>query len=410
MQEEPVQEKPVREELAQLEPAQDESAQEEPVQEEPAQEEPTQEEPAQEEPTQEEPAQEEPAREATTQEAPEDWEVSEIYPADNAGEYAAQLCRAKALTPEQLVHEAVLLMEEDRHAEAVALLDTVRKAPKADLAQETLYNGYVLGADLPVGRPGWLNRTNNALVKLQSQVSDRTGPLRSLQEAMLVSAALQALLFPEMAYDYDLYNTGSFYVSTELSADFPAESAVLKRIMEKSINTEKEKKSESREKCSVDDQSNRSDVNQHGDNVSKATKPKGTDKPVSTGGFWEGVKRVVKNAGDFVAEHKEEIGLGALAILGTVAEIAINSNNDSDDEGIGVSHEGFGDYSYSSFTDDCELPDSFSVPDEREYPETHASPQEHTVPGHGQHYHTKDGVIWKEKEAYTRGGKHPDEE
>lgn len=57
---------------------------------------------------------------------------------------------------------------------------------------------------------------------------------------------------------------------------------------------------------------------------------------MSTGGFWEGVKRVVKNAGDFVAEHKEEIGLGALAILGTVAEIAINSNDDSDDEGIGV--------------------------------------------------------------------------
>lgn len=178
----------------------------------------------------------------------------------------------------------------------------------------------------------------------------------------------------------------------------------------KSINTEKEDKSEEREKCSVDDRSDRSDVNQHGDNVLKATKPKGTDKPVSTGGFWEGVKRVVKNAGDFVAEHKEEIGLGALAILGTVAEIAINSNDDSDDEGIGVSHEGIGDYSYSSFSDDCELPDSLSVPDEREYPDTHSSPQEHTVPRHGQHYHTKDGVIWKEKEAYTRGRNHPDEE
>ena len=40
----------------------------------------------------------------------------------------------------------------------------------------------------------------------------------------------------------------------------------------------------------------------------------------------------------------------------------------------------------------------------RIYPETHASPQEHIVPGHGQHYHTKDGVIWKEKDPYTRGG------
>ena len=35
----------------------------------------------------------------------------------------------------------------------------------------------------------------------------------------------------------------------------------------------------------------------------------------------------------------------------------------------------------------------------------HSSPSEHTVPGHGQHYHTKDGVIWKEKDPYKRGGK-----
>ena len=34
----------------------------------------------------------------------------------------------------------------------------------------------------------------------------------------------------------------------------------------------------------------------------------------------------------------------------------------------------------------------------------HSSPSEHIVPGHGQHYHTKDGVIWKEKDPYKRGG------
>ena len=38
-----------------------------------------------------------------------------------------------------------------------------------------------------------------------------------------------------------------------------------------------------------------------------------------------------------------------------------------------------------------------------------SSPKEHIVPGHGQHYHTKDGVIWKEKDPYSRGGKHNDD-
>ena len=33
-----------------------------------------------------------------------------------------------------------------------------------------------------------------------------------------------------------------------------------------------------------------------------------------------------------------------------------------------------------------------------------SSPREHEVPGHGQHYHTKDGIIWKEKGSYRRGG------
>ena len=43
------------------------------------------------------------------------------------------------------------------------------------------------------------------------------------------------------------------------------------------------------------------------------------------------------------------------------------------------------------------------------YPDKRSSPEEHTAPAHGQHDHTKDGVIWKEKEPYQRGGKHDDE-
>ena len=231
-QEEPTQGESAQEEPAQEEPAQEEPAQEEPAQEEPVQEKPVQEELAQLEPVQEEPTQEESVQETTTQEIEENWELSEIYPADNAEEYAAQLCNKMKINTEQLVHEAVLLMADDRHAEAAALLDTVRKAPKAEPAQETLYAAYAMGADLPVSRPVWLNRTNNALVQLQSRIANEAGELRGLQEAMLASAALQTLLFPDMAYDHDLYNTGSFYVGSEFEANYPEEYAVMRRIAE----------------------------------------------------------------------------------------------------------------------------------------------------------------------------------
>lgn len=33
-----------------------------------------------------------------------------------------------------------------------------------------------------------------------------------------------------------------------------------------------------------------------------------------------------------------------------------------------------------------------------------SSPDEHTVRSHGQHYHTRDGLIWREKNSYSRGG------
>ncbi len=34
-----------------------------------------------------------------------------------------------------------------------------------------------------------------------------------------------------------------------------------------------------------------------------------------------------------------------------------------------------------------------------------SSPDEHSVRSHGQHYNTKEGRIWKEKDSYSRGGK-----
>ncbi len=34
-----------------------------------------------------------------------------------------------------------------------------------------------------------------------------------------------------------------------------------------------------------------------------------------------------------------------------------------------------------------------------------ATPHENDVPGHKQRYHTKDGVVWRYKAPYHRGGK-----
>lgn len=34
-----------------------------------------------------------------------------------------------------------------------------------------------------------------------------------------------------------------------------------------------------------------------------------------------------------------------------------------------------------------------------------ATPHENDVPGHKQRYHTKDGVVWRDKAPYHRGGK-----
>lgn len=36
---------------------------------------------------------------------------------------------------------------------------------------------------------------------------------------------------------------------------------------------------------------------------------------------------------------------------------------------------------------------------------THTSPNEHMVKGHGQHYNTKHGREWREKQPYSRGSK-----
>lgn len=60
-----------------------------------------------------------------------------------------------------------------------------------------------------------------------------------------------------------------------------------------------------------------------------------------------------------------------------------------------------------NYDSSSEPEDDYSEPSTvRDYPDERSSPEKHTVTEHGQHYHTKHGVIWKEKESYQRGGKH----
>lgn len=98
------------------------------------------------------------------------------------------------------------------------------------------------------------------------------------------------------------------------------------------------------------------------------------------------------------------VGVAAVAIW---TEAIANSGKGS---GSGSRSSSSDDYFSSPSNDDYVDPldtDEYDdTPSGREYLDERSSPEEHTVSPHGQHYHTKDGVIWKEKEPYQRGGKH----
>lgn len=101
------------------------------------------------------------------------------------------------------------------------------------------------------------------------------------------------------------------------------------------------------------------------------------------------------------------VGIAALAVG---ADAIVNSGNGS---GGGSRSSSSDDYpsrsSDDDYADSLDSDDYDSSSSDRNYPDERSSPEEHTVPAHGQHYHTKDGVIWKEKESYQRGGKHDDD-
>ena len=96
--------------------------------------------------------------------------------------------------------------------------------------------------------------------------------------------------------------------------------------------------------------------------------------------------------------------------LAAVADAIANGGKGS---GGGSESSSMNDYFSSSsdddYSDSLDGDDYDDSSDGRDYPEERSSPKEHMVSRHGQHYYTKDGVIWKEKDPYPRGGKHNDE-
>lgn len=143
-------------------------------------------------------------------------------------------------------------------------------------------------------------------------------------------------------------------------------------------------------------------------------------------GILDGVRSVAGKVAKFSEEHPTltkifKIG-SALVIAGASTYVAHehssrSKNATNNDE----TTDGSNDDSFeleNSYEIDTELETNIDTnPDvpsdetvERNYPDTHASPKEHIVPAGGQHYHTKDGIVWREKEAYRRGGKNEDDE
>ncbi len=94
-----------------------------------------------------------------------------------------------------------------------------------------------------------------------------------------------------------------------------------------------------------------------------------------------------------------------------VATVAVGTEaiaNSGKRSGGGLESSSSDDY-FRSSSDSLDSDDYDDSSSSRDYPDERSSPEEHTVPAHGQHYHTKDGVIWKEKKSYQRGGKHDED-
>lgn len=137
---------------------------------------------------------------------------------------------------------------------------------------------------------------------------------------------------------------------------------------------------------------------------SSSAAPTVKTSPKASKSFGEKIMDAVKAVKGFSEKHP--VLTGFLKAFGVVV-VAVGT------EAVANSSKGSGGASRSSSSDDyfssASGDDYADTSSGRDYPDERSSPEEHTVPAHGQHYHTKYGVIWKEKEPYQRGGKHEDD-
>lgn len=127
----------------------------------------------------------------------------------------------------------------------------------------------------------------------------------------------------------------------------------------------------------------------------KAFIPKTTvtkSAPKSEGGFI----KFLKGAGRFAVKHPLEIleiaGTVIVGVAKIVSSISVSRSNSTYKSKPGTSSSSSKSDIVAKIADIVEKVNR-------------SSPHENDVPGHKQRYHTKDGVIWKDKAPYHRGGK-----
>lgn len=109
----------------------------------------------------------------------------------------------------------------------------------------------------------------------------------------------------------------------------------------------------------------------------------------------------IKSVGRFIVEHPaESFEIAGVVATGIVKVLASISKSSSTSDTTNTTR------SETTETDQCPSTKNEIAAEVADIIEKakRASPRAHEVPGHGQRYHTKDGVIWKEKGPYPRGG------
>ena len=143
---------------------------------------------------------------------------------------------------------------------------------------------------------------------------------------------------------------------------------------------------------------------------SASAAPTAKTSPKASKSFGEKIMDTVEAVKGFSEKHPVLTDFLKAAVVAVGTKVIANSCKGSGGASRSSSSDDyFSNASGDDYADSLDIDDYDDTSSGRDYPDERSSPEEHTVPAHGQHYHTKDGVIWKEKEPYQRGGKHEDD-